>query len=128
MRYVIDSYAWIEYFLGSSSGMKVKECIENSDNEIITNSLNLAEISSYCARNNLDDKEIIKIVFSNSKIFHFKEDFSIEAGILHAEIRKKIKDFGLTDSFVLLTARKINAKIITGDEHFRNFRETVMIN
>ena len=43
------------------------------------------------------------------------------------EIRKKIKDFGLADVFVLLTARKLNAKIITGDPHFKGFKEAILI-
>lgn len=127
MRYVIDAYSWIDYFSGNNSGQKVKSIIENSKNEIITNILNLAEIASFCRRNNFDSEEVFKIIFSNSKIYNFDSEFSKEAGLLHAEIRKKIKDFGLVDAFVLLTARKIKATVITGDEHFRNFKEALII-
>jgi predicted nucleic acid-binding protein len=127
MKYVIDAYSWIDYFSGNLSGQKVREYIENLENEIITNILNLAEIASFCARNNFDTEETFKVLHSNSKIFSFNEEFSKEAGRLHAEIRKKIKNFGLIDAFVLLTARKLNAKILTGDEHFRGFKEAIII-
>ena len=43
------------------------------------------------------------------------------------EIRKKIQNFGMADCVILLTARKLNAKIITGDLHFKGFKEAVMI-
>lgn len=54
-------------------------------------------------------------------------EFSREAGLLHALIRKKIKDFGLIDAFVLLTARKIKARVLTGDNYFKGFKEVILI-
>ena len=128
MKIVVDASSWIDYFEGRNTGEKVKSYIENIGNEIITNVLNLAEISSLFTRKGFDLEEALKIIFSNSKTYYFDRDFSKEAGILHAEIRKEIKDFGLADAFVLLTARKLNAKILTGDNHFRNFKETILIN
>ena len=47
MRYLIDSYAWIEYLEGTREGEKVKNLIEDSQNESITNVLNVAELSNY---------------------------------------------------------------------------------
>ena len=43
MRYVIDSYAWIEYFMGTKAGKKVKPIIEGLE-EKITPTICLAEI------------------------------------------------------------------------------------
>jgi len=43
MKYVIDSYAWIEYFMGTKAGDEVKSIIENSE-EKITPTICLAEI------------------------------------------------------------------------------------
>ena len=42
-KYVIDSYAWIEYFTGSELGEKVKSLIENSE-EKLTPTICLAEV------------------------------------------------------------------------------------
>lgn len=130
MRYVIDSYSWIDYFDGNVAGQKVKQHIENPNNEIITNILNLAEISSFFIRKNFEISKIdeaFKILFSISKIYNFDADFSKNAGLLHAQMRKKEKDFGLIDAFVLLTARKLKARIITGDKHFSKLKEAVLI-
>ena len=127
MKYVIDAYAWIEYFIESSQGKKVKEVVESQDNEIFTSIITIAEISSIGVREKRDAELGNKIILSLSNIYFINLELSKEAGILHAEIRKKIKDFGLADAFVLLTARKLNAKILTGDPHFKRFKESILI-
>ena len=45
MKYIIDSYAWIEYFMGTEAGEKVKPLIEDAE-EKITPTICLAEIYS----------------------------------------------------------------------------------
>jgi len=47
--------------------------------------------------------------------------------LLHAEMRKQMKDFGLSDAFVMATARKLNARVLTGNPHFKGLKEAVMI-
>ncbi len=49
-RYLIDSWAWIEYLKGSSVGRKVKEEVENDSNDIFTHVVSLAEITSKVKR------------------------------------------------------------------------------
>ena len=44
MRYVIDSYAWVEYFMGTSAGEKVREIIDSTIHERLTPSICVAEI------------------------------------------------------------------------------------
>jgi len=43
MRYVIDSFAWIEYFMGTKAGEKAKPIIEGVE-EKITPTICLAEV------------------------------------------------------------------------------------
>lgn len=43
MRYVIDSYAWIEYFMGTKAGEVAKGIIECSE-EKITPTICIAEV------------------------------------------------------------------------------------
>lgn len=126
-KYVIDTYAWVEYFIGSEKGEKVKSFVESSENEIFTSILTIAEITSITKRENRDTEKIYSKITGLSNIYNLDKGFSKEAGLLHAEIRKKIKDFGLIDAFILLTARKLNAKIITGDEHFKGFKEAILV-
>ena len=66
-------------------------------------------------------------IFRLSSIDELQNQDFIEIGLLHAEIRKTVKDFGLGDCFVLSLARKIDGKILTGDPHFKGFKECVLI-
>ena len=127
MRYVIDATAWIEYFIGSERGKKVKEILDSNENEIFSSIITLTEVVSVTKRENRDAEEKYRDVLNLSNM-HFKNlELAKEAGILHSDIKKKIKDFGLADVFVPLTARKLNAKILTGDPHFKTFKEAILI-
>src|SRR3989338_7931802 len=113
MKYVIDAHAWIEYFLGSDRGKKVKEIIEFNENEIFTSIITVAEVVSVTKRENRDAEEKYRDILNLSNIHFINLELAKETGILHAET--KIKHFGLADTFVLLTARKLGAKVVTGD-------------
>lgn len=126
MRYLIDAYAWIEYLNGSSKGKKVKEIL-SMQNEIFSLSETIAEVVSKVKRTEGNAEIAYEAVISNSKIFSITPAIAKEAGLFHAETRKKIKDFGLVDSLLFTTARKMNAKILTGDAHFKGFKEAVLI-
>jgi predicted nucleic acid-binding protein len=125
MKCIIDSYAWVEYLDGTVSGSKVKEILMKE--EAYTLILSIAEVISRAKRTGKNTDEVYNAISLNSRIINITPELSRDAGILHAEMRKKIKDFGLIDAFILLTARKMNAKIITGDEHFRGFKEAILI-
>lgn len=127
MRYVIDAHAWIEYFIGSKRGGKVRKILESEENEIFTSIITVSEVTSVIKRENRDYEQKYIDIINLSKIYFMNLEFAKEAGILHAETRKKIKDFGLADSLVLLTARKLGAKILTGDPHFKGFKEAILI-
>ena len=127
MKYLIDSWAWIEYLIVSSYGEKVRQIVENSENEIFTCILSIAEIMSMTKRENRDSDSAYNAIISLSQIYNINDELSKQAGLLHAEMRKIVKDFGLIDAFVLKGARELKAKIVTGDEHFRNVKEAILI-
>lgn len=126
-KYVVDAYAWIEYFIKSEKGIKFGEVIESEENEIFTSIITIAEVSSISKRENRDVELAYKTITNLSKIFFIGTELAKEAGILHAETRKKIKDFGMANVVVLLTARKLDAKILTDDPHFKGFKEAILI-
>ena len=125
-RYVVDSYAWIEYLDGTEIGRKVSDLIKEN-NEIFTCVLTIAEVVSKAARKGKDAKIAYDVLTSNSKIIDADEELSLQAGLLHYEMRKSVKDFGLADAYILATAGKLKAKILTGDMHFKNMKEAVLI-
>lgn len=126
-RYVIDSFAWIEYLKGSNRGMAVRKILEDAKNENSTPMIVLSEVVSSIKRQNMNVETALNFIFSLSNIEEVKKDDSIEAGLFHAEMRKKIRDFGLGNAFVVVTARHLGAKILTGDPHFKNMKEAVLI-
>ena len=125
-RYVVDSYAWIEYLDGTEIGRKVSDLIKEN-NEIFTCVLTIAEVVSKAARKGKDVKIAYDVLTSNSKIIDADEELSLRVGLLHFEMRKTVKDFGLADAYILATAGKLKAKILTGDMHFKNMKEAVLI-
>src|SRR3989344_868776 len=122
-KFVIDTYAWIEYFNGTKLGEKVKVIIENSENIIYTNIITIAELSSTYTRNLVNFSKEKEVILNLSKIFNIDFKFAEEAGILHAETKKKNKHIGMADIFILLTAKKVSGKVVTGDEDFRGMKE-----
>lgn len=125
--FVIDAYAWVEYFDGTSLGEKVKKIIEDSDNTIYTNVITIAELASHFQRKESSFEEARKILLSLSFVYSVGIEFAEEAGKSHAIIRNKRKHMGLAEVFVLHTARKLKAKVVTGDEDFRGLPEAIMI-
>ena len=62
-----------------------------------------------------------------SKIIEINIELADATGKLHANIKKNRKHMSMADTFVLATARKLNAKVVTGDEDFRGLNEVIMI-
>ena len=125
-KYVVDAYAWIEYLEGTDAGRKVTEILENND-DIFTCAVTLGEVVSKVARLGKDAKIAYDVLLSNSQVVVVDEELSFQAGLLHCEMRKTAKDFGLADAYVFATARRLKANILTGDPHFKPLKEAIMI-
>lgn len=125
-KHIIDAYAWIEYLDGSETGRKVASIIENED-EVYTCAITLGEVVSKVARVGRDTKIAYDVLVSNSRMITVDEELSLQAGLIHCEMRKTIKDFGLADTYILAAARKLKSKIVTGDPHFQGVKEAIII-
>lgn len=126
-RFVVDSWAWMEYLDGTHTGLKVKKMLEKGDDEFFTSIISFAEIISRTKRKNMNVETAEDAVSSCSSIVDIDKEIAKEAALFHGEIRKKIDDFGLGDAFVVIAARRLGAKVLTGDPHFKGIKETVMI-
>jgi predicted nucleic acid-binding protein len=84
-------------------------------------------VISKVARENRDVKVAYDILLSNSQVINVDEELSKEAGLLHADMRKTEKDFGLADAYVLATALRLKSKVLTGDLHFKSVKEAILI-
>jgi len=129
MRYVIDSYAWLEYFMGTSAGEKARKVIDSSADEKLTPTICVAEIYAKVLRVEGVEKAEAQRAFIKlrSAVVSLTEEISVEAAKIDVEMKKKVAGWGLADSIVLGTARKKRARVLTGDEHFLNVEETTFI-
>ena len=124
---MVDAWAWIEYLIGGNCGIKLKEVLEEEGSEVYTCTITLAEVISKVAREGRDVQAAYSMLLSNSQVVNADEELSLKAGLLHCEMRKTLKDFGLADAYVVATARRLKSKILTGDMHFKNVKEAVLI-
>jgi len=129
MKYVIDSYAWLEYFMGTVAGEKTKKIIDSTEEEKLTPTICIAEIYTKVLRvEGLEKAELQRAFIKlRSAIVSLTEEIAVEAAKIDVEMKKKVAGWGLADSIVLGTARKKRAKVLTGDEHFLDLEETTYI-
>ncbi|QIW24417.1 type II toxin-antitoxin system VapC family toxin [Sulfolobus sp. S-194] len=130
----MDSYAWIEFFIGSKKGEKVLEILSSAD-EVITPALVLAELARKYIREGVDEntlKDRLKFVEENSIIICIDRELSIQGAKAYVELLDKAKREGknkpgITDSILLALSRKYNAKVITGDEIGEGMKEVIFL-
>ncbi len=134
MKIVIDSYAWIEHFIGSTKGRKVDEILENAD-EVYTPDTVLAEIARKYIREGADHKTVtarLDDIVEASSIVCLDAKLAIAAATSYMEMeanakKSKLNSPSLFDAIVLAIGKSLDAKIITGDQHFKNLPETIWL-
>jgi predicted nucleic acid-binding protein len=123
---VIDSFAWFEYFLGSTAGARARPYIESSKG--ITPTIVIAELSEKYRREDLAFAEDLDFIIGKTHVVSLDTKIAQKAGALSHERKRNVRRWGLADSILLATAREYKAKIVTGDEHFRDLAdEAIMI-
>jgi predicted nucleic acid-binding protein len=126
-KYVVDAWAWVEYLVGSTRGAKLRDVLDEDGSEVYTCAVTIGEVVSKVAREGRNVEAAYAMLLSNSQVVDADEELSLQAGLLHCEMRKSLKDFGLADAYVLAAARRLKAKVLTGDVHFRGVKEAVLI-
>jgi predicted nucleic acid-binding protein len=126
-EFVIDSYAWIEYFKGSESGKKARSYIEES--LCATSTVTLAELQEKYLREKWNSflERDLSFISTRSTLISIDRQVALLAGQINYSNKKSKKDWGMSDSLILATARINSAKVVTGDPHFRGLPETVLI-
>ena len=128
MKYVIDSYAWVEYFMGTEAGEKVKPIIESQE-EKITPTICLAEV--YAKTLKTESKELAEkqraFIKEKSALSSLDEATAVESANIQTKMKKEINGWGLADSIVYATALLKKAEVITGDQHFKKLEKVLFI-
>ncbi len=123
---LLDSFAWMEYFMGTNKGEKVKRSAEGNS-QLYTSPIVIAEIYSKSLRTDGNAQERTDFIMKRCAVVTLDEKIAIEAAKIHAENKVKTPDFGLADAIILASARSRNMKVLTGDSHFKNFNDAVIL-
>jgi predicted nucleic acid-binding protein len=128
MKYVIDSYAWIEYFMGTEAGEKAKPIIESSE-EKITPTICLAEV--YAKTLKVENEELAEkeraFIKEKSALATLDELIAVECAKVQNKMKKEVNEWGLADSIVYATALLKKAEVVTGDKHFKRLKNVIFI-
>lgn len=127
VKYIIDSYAWIEYFIGSAKGEILKKLFLDNTNKFFTIEPCLAEVQGWALRDNQEFDKFNIVIKANSSILSASEKDWIESGKERFEQRKKQKDFGLIDSLILVKQKELNCKVVSGDKHFIGMKNVIFM-
>jgi len=130
MKFTLDTYAWIEYLEGSNEGEKVREILEEGEQEIFTPSIVLAELSDAIIKGKvgINWNDLLKLIKIKTNIIFINEDIAKNAGIIKAELRKKHSGVGLIDCIILSISRAKKSVLITGDPHLTSESDVSNIN
>jgi predicted nucleic acid-binding protein len=122
---VLDTSAWVEYLEGSKIGKIVNEYV--TDNEILTPSIVLVELSCKSEKEKWNFEEILRFIKSKSLIIGLTENTIIKCGNTYVNQRKIKSKFGIIDAIILTLTKENNAKILTKNNDFSNINEAIML-
>ncbi len=114
--WIFDTSAWVEYFLKSEMGRRVKQLLETQ--ACCTAVISIAELSQWAMKNGRDGKQLIRYVADLSEILPLSGKTAFLAGELNATRKKKIWKWGMVDSIILATAQLYDLRIVTKDKDF----------
>lgn len=70
-KYVLDSYAWSEFFDGFKEGLIVKDLLDQGN--VATSVVALAELSDKCAREQRDVQLLVRFIQIKEGVLFLKE-------------------------------------------------------
>ena len=128
-----DTYAWVEYFLGTDKGLKVRALLREEGG--YTPSIVLAEISRKYLREGVSPEIVGKrllFIEAMTEIVDVTVEIALKAGETYLELlqhSKKVKGRtpSLADAIVYSTALLLGEDLVTGDRLFRNLPHVLYI-
>ncbi|MGI0132131.1 MAG: PIN domain-containing protein [Thermoplasmata archaeon] len=134
MILIVDSYAWIEFLIGSEQEPQVREALSAAD-VVVTPDLVLAEITRKFFREGVAPSQIRRRVEDLSTLSQITPiTIDIALGIFEADsdLRKrarsrKLKNPGIADAVILSTTRWLKGRVLTADPHFEGLPETLWL-
>lgn len=115
---LLDTSAWIEFFIGSEKGKRVKEVLYKND--CYTCIVSIAEVTNWALKEDRGVEFLVKAIKQLSNIIELDDDIMVLAGKLNFERKKLNKKWGMLDSFILASGSIYELKILTKDNDFND--------
>jgi predicted nucleic acid-binding protein len=130
----IDSFAWIEVIRGSFAGNRARALIVGSE-ACFTPAVVLGEVALACVTDGMSDPVIaqeLEAIHETSEVVPIDDTIAVAGAYATNELRQRARSAGLptpglADGLILATARGLGSRLLTGDRHFRDFRETLWL-
>lgn len=119
-----DTSAWMEYFLNGKYGKIVEKYLEE---EVITPTIVLAELSIRSEREGWDFNKHLNFIKSKSLVINLNENIIKRLGLIYLKQRKIRSGFSICDAIIYSTALFEKAKILTKDNDFRGLDNVIFL-
>jgi predicted nucleic acid-binding protein len=134
LKLIVDSYAWIEFLLAGPHGARVRQYLE-APNDLICPDIVLAEVARRLAREEPDRQRLtghLRSMTALSTVHPIDPAVAIEAIGADLDLRdharkEKLGPPSFADAIILGFARRLGARVLTGDPHFEDLSETEWI-
>ena len=130
--FVIDTYAWVEYLLGSKKGEAAKRYIEGDRG--LTPSVVLAELRRWYLREiesrrrtGKEMQEHLTFVQTATSVVPLEAALALKAGETDFLMKKTVRNWPLADSIIYATARARGAAVVSGDPHFEGLEDVIFL-
>ncbi len=131
-NFVVDTYAWVEYLIGSPKGTGAKKYIEGG--RAATPTIVLMELRKWFLRELEAERRTISemneafdFIRASTVQIDLDEKLARVAGETDFVMKKKVRGWPLADSIVYATATTNGATVVTGDPHFKPLEHVVML-
>lgn len=114
-----DTSAWVEYFIGSAKGLKIKNILESENEKIATPIIALIELRCKAYKENIDFDSQINFIKQKSIIVNLTEEAVLSIGKMYVEMKRKSKKTSLADAIIATMSRSHNAILVTCDTDFK---------
>jgi predicted nucleic acid-binding protein len=126
--YILDSFAWVEYVLGSSMGAFVDLLLRTPDVDLLTPSIVIAELAFKFQHEGNSKWDLLrKFIKIKSKSIDLTSDLAEKSGTQKLLLRKISNGIGLTDAIIYQTSLEFAGKLVTGDSHFEEVSNVIFL-
>ena len=124
---VVDSSAWIEYFMGTDRGRKVRKHLAHQDIRVFTTGPIVTEVISKFLREGQPIGEVVEALHTLAVVIHFDLDLAKSTAEIYVRQRRIKSKFGLIDAHIVAAARLVQGKVLTCDQDFVEFKEALVL-